>query len=195
MTVASLDQEKRALRIVARERRRAAHAAAGPGAASAAVANFFAAITPRDGCAVSGYWPMADEFDVRPLMTALHDRGHVCALPVVTGRGRPLVFRRWTPGMALDPAAFGTSVPPADAPEITPELLLVPLLAFDERGYRLGYGGGFYDRTLAGLRAAGRPALAVGVGFEGQRVDETPAAATDQRLDRLITERRARAFA
>ncbi len=194
MTTAQADtiaDEKRALRTRARARRREAREAAGPGAAGAAVDTFFAAITLRAGCIAAGYWPMNDEFDVRPLLAALYARGHACGLPVVAGAGMPLVFRAWTPETVLVPAAFGTSVPPEDAPEVTPEMLLVPLLAFDERGFRLGYGGGFYDATLARLRSGGEAVLAVGTGFDGQRVDRVPTGASDQPLDWVVTEARA----
>ncbi|MFQ5959414.1 MAG: 5-formyltetrahydrofolate cyclo-ligase [Alphaproteobacteria bacterium] len=187
----TIAEAKRTLRKRARARRSEAREAAGPGAADAAARNFFDAITPPAGCVVSGYWPMNDEFDVRPLLAALYARGHGCGLPVVAGKGRPLVFRAWTPETALVPAAFGISVPPEDAPEVTPALLLVPLLAFDDRGYRLGYGGGFYDLTLARLRAGRGAVLAVGVAFDGQRVDAVPAGASDQPLDWVVTEARA----
>lgn len=184
----TIGDEKQALRAISRERRRAAREAAGADAGEAAVRHFFAAIDPPEGCVVSGYWPMDDEFDPRPLLHRLHARGHPCALPVVVARGRPLAFRAWTPGTALVAAQFGTSVPPDDAPEVAPRILLVPLLAFDGRGYRLGYGGGFYDMTLARLRAGGRPVLAVGIAFAAQRVERVPNEATDQRLDWLVTE-------
>ena len=195
MTIADA---KAAVRAAARVRRREARAhameKAGEGAGEAVARLFLEAVAPGARCVVSAYWPMGDELDVRPLLAALHDRGHPCCLPVVTGAGEPLAFRAWTPSTSLVPAAFGTSVPPDDAPVMTPEVLIVPLLAFDVRGYRLGYGGGFYDRTLAALRIAGKPALAVGVAFEGQRVDDLPVDGTDQRLDMLITEQRARTF-
>ena len=187
------------LRAAARLRRREASARAGErageGAGEAVARLFLEAVAAGAGCVVSAYWPMGDELDVRPLLAALHGRGHPCCLPVVEGAGEPLVFRAWTPSTSLVPAPFGTSVPPDDAPVMTPEVLIVPLLAFDVRGYRLGYGGGFYDRTLAALRAAGKPALAVGVAFEGQRADEVPVDGNDQRLDMLVTERRMRTFA
>ncbi len=182
---------KRRLRAACRERRRAAYHTAGAETFAAAVGHFLEAITLAPGCAVSGYWPMRDEFDVRPLMAALFARGHVCALPVVAGRGRALVFRVWEPGDELVEGTFGTSVPTDDAAEVTPRVLVVPMLAFDARGYRLGYGGGCYDRTLAGLRAEGRVDCAVGLAFAAQRVDKVPNDATDQRLDWVVTERQA----
>jgi 5-formyltetrahydrofolate cyclo-ligase len=180
---------KRGLRVDCEARRRTASHHAGATAGAGAVKHFFGAIEVPAGCVVSGYWPMRHEFDVRPLLGALHGRGHVCALPLVTGKGQPLEFRVWSPGAPLVEAAFGTQVPPETAPVVTPALLLVPMLAFDTRGYRLGYGGGFYDRTLDGLRTAGLAPLAVGCAFQGQRIDAVPVNATDQRLDWVVTER------
>jgi len=130
-----------------------------------------------------------------PFWASFMDAARSIGLPVVVGKGRPLVFRRWRPGEALQPAAFGTSVPGAAAPEVTPDMLLVPLLAVDPRGYRLGYGGGFYDRTLDRLRGGGRTVTAVGVGFDAQCVAAVPKGLGDQPLDWLVTERRAVAFA
>jgi len=140
--------------------------------------------------AVSGYWPMGDEFDVRPLMTRLCERGHVSALPVVVARGEALKFRRWQPGDRLTQAGFGTHEPGADAAVVVPDIVLAPLLAFDTAGGRLGYGGGFYDRTLEALRAAGR-IIAVGVGYQAQWVAEIPSGDNDQKLDWIVTEERA----
>jgi len=139
------------------------------------------------GAAVSGYWPMRSELDPRPILTALSARGHPLCLPVVAGKARPLVFRAWHPGDALVAGGYGTQVPDAGQEVVVPHLLLVPLLAFDRAGYRLGYGGGFYDRTLAALRAAG-PVVAVGLAFCAQEVDTVPHDATDARLDWIVTE-------
>src|SRR5690242_1183017 len=159
---------KQAARVECRRRREAA-AAAHPHAAALLRDSFLAALDPAPGTVVSGYWPIGSEIDVRPLLHHLAARGHGLALPVVVERGRPLLFRAWMPGTALEPARLGLSVPPAESPEVDPAVLLVPLLGFDRRGGRLGYGGGFYDRTLARLRAAG-PVLAVGVGFAAQEL-------------------------
>lgn len=139
------------------------------------------------GAVVSGYWPMRREFDIRPAMARLHEAGFACALPVVTGPGRSLVFRRWRPGDPLVPGPFGTSQPEDDAPEATPSVVLAPLLAFDRSGRRLGYGGGYYDRTLRGLRARGT-VTAIGVAFADQELAETPAGPDDERLDWIVTE-------
>jgi len=145
------------------------------------------AIGATPAAAVSGYWPMGDEMDVRPLLTALAGLGHLCLLPVVPAPRQALVFRLWVPGDALEEGVFGTRHPGAGRPSLSPRIVLAPLLAFDRAGYRLGYGGGFYDRTLAGLRGFGG-VTAVGVGFADQQVDSVPHEAHDQRLDWIVTE-------
>lgn len=186
-----IEDEKKALRRIAAERRAALAREAGPAHGEALAEQFLAAVPlPPPGAAVSAFWSMGAEIDLRPLLHRLAALGYRCCLPVTVRRGLPLVFRRWTPGSVLVDGGFGTSIPPADAPVVVPAVLAVPLLAFDREGYRLGYGGGFYDRTLAELRANGRP-LAVGVGFAGQEVDRVPRAVYDQRLDWMVTEREA----
>src|SRR4029077_10405925 len=114
---------------------------------------------------VSGFWPIKEEIDIRPLMIELFGAGRQIALPVVQGRGKPLLFRAWRPGDPLEAGVFGTLQPSARRETVDPTARLVPLLACDEAGWRLGYGGGFYDRTLIGLRAR-RRVTAVGVGFD-----------------------------
>jgi 5-formyltetrahydrofolate cyclo-ligase len=154
-----------------------------PVASGAAVtATVLRASRPPDGATVSGYWPIADELDIRPLLTALHDGGHRIVLPVTPRRGNPLTFRLWRPGDLLEAEPFGTFRPVGE--ERVPDFLLVPLLAFDRRGYRVGYGAGFYDRTLAGLPHR----LALGVAFAAQEVDEVPAGPTDIALNAIATE-------
>jgi 5-formyltetrahydrofolate cyclo-ligase len=139
---------------------------------------------PAPGTTVAGFWPMGQEIDIRPLLLALHDRGHPLALPVTPKRGNPLVFRRWQPGDELLRGPMGTRQPGPEAEAVTPDVLLVPLLAFDRRGQRLGYGGGYYDRTLAALPGA----VALGVGYAAQELDEVPAGAEDARLQAIATE-------
>ena len=170
--------------------RRAEAAAAAPEAGAAVSERLCAALRVPDTAVVSGYWPMRGELDPRPALLALAAAGHPLCLPVVAGKGRPLLFRAWAPGADLVPGAFGAQVPAPESPVLQPSLLLVPLLAFDRRGYRLGYGGGFYDRTLAALRRAGA-VTAVGLAFAGQEVEAVPAEATDERLDWIVTEREA----
>jgi 5-formyltetrahydrofolate cyclo-ligase len=186
-----IDDEKKRLRAEAK-RRRAAAAAAASGVGEALCRHLIAALDQgtiplAQGAAVSAYWPKGDELDPRPAMAALVARGHPIGLPVVVAQAAPLVFRRWAPGDRLEPAGFGLRVPAADRPEVTPELLLVPLLAFDRSGTRLGYGGGFYDRTLARLQSAGRP-LAVGIAYAGQELPELPRGPRDRALDWILTE-------
>ncbi len=140
------------------------------------------------GAAVSAYIPVGTEFDVLPLARAAHAGGHDVGMPVVVARGRPLAFRAWNPGDRLETGAWNIPVPPVDAAPVVPRLLLVPMLAFDSGGFRLGYGGGFYDRTLQELRCAGQPVTAVGVCYAGLEVDAVPRQAHDARLDWIVTE-------
>ena len=137
---------------------------------------------PPPGSVVSGFWPLGDEIDIRPLLLALHDRGNAIVLPVTPRRGEPLTFRGWQPGDVMVPERFGTMRPVGDV--MVPDMLLIPLLAFDTEGGRLGYGGGFYDRTLAGLPGRFR----LGCAFAVQKVDAVPAGPYDVRLDAVATE-------
>ncbi len=176
---------KRTLRELARVKRLAA--ATGSEAGERLREHFLANITLPPKAVVAGYWPMPEEIDVRPLMTYLHLSGHLLVLPVVMARDEPLIFRRWRPSQPLDPGIYGIPVPGAEAPEATPGVLLVPLLAFDDEGRRLGYGAGYYDRTLAALGAGGE-ILAIGAAYAVQRMDSIPEEASDQRLDWVVTE-------
>ena len=178
----------RATRAAAAEKDATAQTPAAPMAAQALCGRFLAAVAVVPGTLISAYWPMGDEIDPRPLMEALHGRGHPLALPAIRAAGQPLDFRAWRPGEPLQPAGFGTREPPQSAPLVQPGLLLVPLLAFDAAGYRLGYGGGFYDRSLALLRRAG-DILAVGLAYAAQQVPAVPREPTDQPLDLVVTER------
>ena len=137
---------------------------------------------PPPRAVVSGFWPIGREIDIRPLLVALHERGHPIVLPVTPKRGDPLTFRLWRPGDVLQPERFGTFRPVGEP--AVPDFLLVPLLAFDRRGHRLGYGAGFYDRTLAGL--PGRYAL--GVAYAAQEVPEVPTGPSDVALDAVATD-------
>ncbi len=144
-----LRDAKKAFRAAARERRAAYHAEHGAGAGERLRDLVLQAIPLPPGGVVSGYLPIDDELDPLPLLRAALDRGHAACVPVVQGRGQPLVFRDWTPEAPLVEGVFGVSVPAPEAPERVPDLLFVPLLGFDRKGYRMGYGAGFYDRTLA----------------------------------------------
>ena len=163
----------------------AGHTGAGQGGAVAAAQAHLAGVLAGFGAvALSGYLPIRTEIDPRPVMAA--HPGPV-GVPVIPGPALPLVFRTWSPQSVLIEGAFGAPIPEAGA-EITPRVLIVPLLAFDRRGYRLGYGGGFYDRTLEALRRAG-PVTAIGFAFAAQEMAQVPTEATDQPLDLIVTER------
>jgi 5-formyltetrahydrofolate cyclo-ligase len=147
-------------------------------------AHALAEAPPPPGAIVAGFWPMGAEIDPRPLLRALSDRGHALVLPVTPRRGLPLGFRRWRWGEELAPGPMGTRQP-AQGEALSPDWLIVPLLAFDRAGRRLGYGGGYYDRTLAALPGA----MALGVALSVQEVAEVPAGPWDARLPRVATER------
>lgn len=136
---------------------------------------------------IAAYRPIRTELDPTLLMEALHRAGHRITVPVILGEGQPLEFHEWWPGVAMQSGPFGAEIP-VDTHVLIPDLILAPLLAFDRRGYRLGYGGGFYDRTLEQLRAT-RRVRAFGLAFAGQEVDEVPIEPTDQRLDAILTEK------
>ena len=135
---------------------------------------------------VSGFAAIRDEINPAPLMAWLQAEGFKLALPVMQGREKPLLMRAWSPGDTMAPAQWGIAEPLDDKPEVEPDVVLVPLLAFDARGYRLGYGGGFYDRTLRRLRKL-KPVVAVGIAYDEQRVDAVPAESYDEKLDWVLT--------
>lgn len=167
--------------------RRAEAFAAGQGQAAEILADFLA---PHRGKVLSGYMPMRSEIDPLPAMSV--HQGPV-GVPVIVAKASPLRFREWSPGCKLVEGTFKALVPEEGA-WLEPEVVIVPMLAFDARGYRLGYGGGFYDRTLEGLRARG-PVLAVGFAFAAQEMAEVPIDAFDQRLDAVVTEKGVTVFA
>ncbi len=184
---ATASADKKRLRQSA-GRLRARLQARGGGQAARAVARHGADLIADLKCGVvAAYWPFRSELDTRPLLAALDGAGVTLCLPVIPGTSRPLVFRRWRPGDALREGAYKIPVPDPQAGEVIPAALFVPLLAFDARGYRLGYGGGYYDRTLAALRGS-RGAIAVGVGFAGQEVPSIPHNAYDQPMDHILCE-------
>ncbi len=147
-----------------------------------------AVVPTPPGAVVSGYCAINDEIDAMPLLARLAGAGLVCCLPAAAGKGKPLAFRVWTPGTELAVGPFRIPEPPEDVAVVRPTHLLVPLLAYDRDGYRLGYGGGYYDRSLRALRREA-PTVAVGLAYAEQRVDDLPRAGHDERLDWIVTER------
>lgn len=155
-------------------------------AASAAQAGYLSEVLAGyRGVPLSGFMPIRTEIDPTPAMAEAAAHGPV-GVPVIIAAAQPLKFARWEPDSAMVRGAFDALIP-AEAQFFEPEILIVPLLAFDRRGGRLGYGGGFYDRTLEGLRGR-RPTLAIGFAFAGQQVDNLPLEPTDQPLDMIVTE-------
>ncbi|MBV8616081.1 MAG: 5-formyltetrahydrofolate cyclo-ligase [Acetobacteraceae bacterium] len=177
------DYDLTAAKRAARERGLELRAGLDPALGERLAAHVLRDCPPQEGATVAGFWPMDREIDIRPLLHALHARGHTLVLPVTGERGAALVFRTWHPGMALVRERFGTMCPTGE--ERRPDFLLVPLLAFDRGGRRLGYGAGYYDRTLAGLPGA----FKLGCAYAAQEVARVPAGPHDVRLDAVATEK------
>lgn len=180
-------EAKRALRARMKAWRAGLSADAQMRAAEAVARQGLAFLEPQPprGAVVSGFSPIADEFRVWPLLRKLAGEGYRLALPVMQGKAKPLLFRAWSPGDAMDQAVWGIAEPKPDKPVLEPDILIVPLLAFDRAGWRLGYGGGFYDCTLKALRTR-KAIVAVGLAFDEQQVDAVPHVDYDQRLDWVL---------
>ena len=178
---------KARLRREALARRDALPADVRQAAAEAVAARTFPVDLPA-GVLVSGFSPIGSEINPLPLMRRLAGGGARLALPVVMGRGQPLVLRAWAPGEPLGKGQWGIREPAAEAPQVEPDILLVPLAAFDRTGHRIGYGAGYYDLTLAALRAR-KPIIAIGLAYAAQEIAAVPATARDARLDLVLTER------
>jgi 5-formyltetrahydrofolate cyclo-ligase len=188
-SLANIETRKAELRREAVARRDALPADARKVAAEAIAARAFPfPVTP--GLIVSGFMPMKSEIDPRPLMQTLAAAGAKLALPAIAGRGKPLIMRAWLWGEPLAAGRWGIREPKPEAPELDPDILLVPLLAFDRAGNRIGYGAGYYDMTIAQLRGR-KPVTAVGLAFAAQEVSAVPATERDERLDLVLTEREA----
>jgi 5-formyltetrahydrofolate cyclo-ligase len=136
---------------------------------------------------VAGYAPIRSEIDPVPLMQSLARQGAALAMPAIARPDAALAFRAWKQGEALVPGAFGISEPSATAAEVVPDIVLVPLVAFDRAGHRIGYGAGYYDRTLEALRRH-KTLVAVGLAFTVQEIPQVPALPHDVRLDYVLTE-------
>ena len=187
MAETPVEELKTVLRALAQALRDALPADARKAAAeSIAARKFPLAITPAT--IISGFMPLKSEINPLPLLQKLAEGGARLALPVIAGRGKPLIMRAWEFGAPLDRGQWGIREPKADAPEVDPDILLVPLLAFDRAGYRIGYGAGYYDMTIHRLRGL-KPVTAIGIAFAAQEVPKIPTTPRDERLDLVLTER------
>ena len=187
MTTVPIDEIKTQLRKATFAKRDALPAAERQAAAEAIAARPFP-IAIKPGIIVSGFSPLKTEINPLPLMRRLADAGARLALPVVAGRGKPLIMRAYAFGQPLNEGVWGIREPKDDAPAVDPDILIVPLAAFDRRGNRIGYGAGYYDMTIARLRAL-KPVVAVGIAYAAQEFPEVPVTARDERLDLVLTER------
>ena len=185
-TAIPIDQLKTDLRKSAFARRDALPAAERQAAAAAIAARPFPVpVTP--GAIVSGFSPLKTEINPLPLLRKLAEAGAMLALPVVAGRGKPLIMRSYAFGQPLNEGVWGIREPKPDAPEVDPDILIVPLVAFDRRGNRIGYGAGYYDMTIHQLRSI-KSVVAVGIAYAAQEVSEVPVTARDEPLDLVLTE-------
>ena len=181
-----LSQIKAQARKAASSRRKAAFAE-DDGSAITKIEALFRDMEPANARVISGFLPIGSEIDLRPMLASLGEDGHCIVLPCVVGNEMPLKFRAWKLGDPLVKENFGTVAPADTAPEHAPDIILAPMLAFDRKGYRLGYGGGFYDRSLEMLRKT-KQVLAIGVAYAAQEVEDVPHDGLDQPLDMIITE-------
>jgi 5-formyltetrahydrofolate cyclo-ligase len=178
---------KAELRRQARARRDALPAAERAAAAETIALRTFP-VAVKAGTIVAGFMPMKSEINPLPLMRKLAAAGARLALPAVAGQGKPLIMRAWAFGEPLAAGVWGIREPEPAAPEVAPDILIVPLLAFDRAGQRIGYGAGYYDMTIAALRAR-QPVAAIGVAFAAQEIAAVPATPRDAPLDLVLTER------
>jgi 5-formyltetrahydrofolate cyclo-ligase len=185
LDAASLNKAE--LRRLALERRDALPAGARQEAAQAIADRPFP-VPVRPGSVISGFMPLKSEINPMPLLRRLAALGAKLALPVVVGRGKPLVMRAYAFGDELSSGQWGIREPKSDAAEVEPDILIVPLAAFDRSGHRIGYGAGYYDMTISGLRAK-KPIVAVGIAYAAQEIAKVPATPRDAPLDLVLTER------
>jgi 5-formyltetrahydrofolate cyclo-ligase len=180
------DSPKATIRAEALARRDALPAATRAAAAETIAARSLPLRIER-GMIVSGFSPMKSEINPVPLMRKLADAGARLALPAIAGRGRPLIMRAWSFGDRLASGQWGIREPTPEAPEVAPDIVIVPLAAFDRAGHRIGYGAGYYDMTINGLRAR-KAVTAIGIAFAAQEIPRVPATEHDERLDLVLTE-------
>jgi 5-formyltetrahydrofolate cyclo-ligase len=191
LTDARIEEAKAALRLKAHAARAAILHSTRADSAKAVANHFFTSVSLAPGDIVAGYWRIKDEMDCQPILVRLMDSFQPVCLPVVLGDDQPLELRLWEQGAPLYEAGFGTLAPSELSPQVEPDVIIMPLLGFDKRGTRLGYGGGYYDRTLE--RLSKTPRL-IGIAFAAQELEDIPRETHDVPLDAIVTEHGARHF-
>lgn len=192
MSHSEIDILKQELRSTAIEQRATLGSAARATHAKKAAQFFIDEVDVKPDAIVAAYWPIRDEIDCKPLLIHLLDElGQKVALPVVVGDEEPLVFRQWESGTPLFEAGFGSLAPAENAPVVVPDMIIIPLLAYDKQGNRLGYGRGYYDRTIAQIE---KKPIVIGYAFSAQELSEIPRDDHDYPLDYLVTETGVRRF-
>jgi 5-formyltetrahydrofolate cyclo-ligase len=184
----NLAEEKQALRKEMRAIRRDFHKASGERASFDLMELVSSSAALKNAEIISCFWPIQTEVNTVPLIHKLYKAGHQICLPIVVGNAQPLIFRQWTPETEMLEGAYKAMTPVESSPQLVPDLILSPLLAFDRNGYRLGYGGGFYDRSIEEIKTT-KPLVTAGLAYSVQEVDNVPTEKTDQKLDFLITEK------
>lgn len=184
----SVIEDKEQLRSVVREKRLLAFRKSGSFASQQLSRHLMVLLKSQPVVKIAGYWAVGSEIDLSPLLGELNEKGWSVSLPVVVEKDSPLIFRRWHSGDDLIKGPFNTLQPGPNCDEIIPNAILVPLLAYDDQRFRLGQGGGFYDRTLEQLKNREGGVLSIGVAFAAQRVKKVPRDEFDERLDFIVTE-------
>ena len=182
-----LSEDKNSLRITLLARRQRVDPVDAI-AAGQVVADYVSQVVPA-GTVVAGYSVVRGEMEILFAMKKLATQGCQLCLPVIEDADKPLFFRKWAPGVALIEGRYGITIPDIDQPIVRPDIVLVPLVAFDRGGNRLGYGAGYYDRTIEKLRSSNPQLVAIGVGYSFQQVEMMAVEPHDQKLDMVITEK------
>ena len=185
----NLDENKNVARIVAKKNRYKIATNSQDGRAAKKVARtFISRVSKNTGLPIAGYFPTGSELDIRVLFQELHISQCPCCLPIITDVADVLEFGSWRSGDSLVESKYGIKEPSEESERLIPKTIIAPMLAFDKWGYRLGYGGGYYDRTIARLRKLDSKILVVGVAYAGQEVSQVPKDINDQKMDMIITE-------
>ncbi len=185
----NLEETKNFARIAAKKNRQQIATNSQDGRAAKKVARtFISKVGKNSGVPIAGYFPIGSELDIRDLFEELHISRYQYCLPIITDVSDILEFGSWCSGDSLVESKYGIMEPREESKRLVPKTLIAPMLAFDKCGYRLGYGGGYYDRTIAKLRKLDSKILVVGIAYAGQEVSQVPIDTNDQKMDMIITE-------